>query len=274
MFCDRKISGFVNVNRVIAHVCDGGTLAKMPRLCGALSEAKGKGGGVQGACSKVNRGMGKVAIFWVVAIFLLQMGCSNTTTHQEFYSSGELWKERTYYSRDTSAYLEKTYFRNGQLKSSGSYVSSKRNGIWQGWFSGGAKHWEAEYANGTPKPVPEDPFISLGVLGTDSAWTWHVDMPLYLQVYIEGATPYNANVACYCDFILPIDTIDHNFSIGVIPRKQGAMMFEIIFLEDGKYYSIGQDTIYVFPSSNHIGDIYLNFEEVEDEVFTPPMNEK
>ena len=69
MFCDRKISGFANVNRVIARVCGGGTLANMPRLCGALPEAKGKGGGVQGAYSKVNRGIGKVAIFLVVVLF-------------------------------------------------------------------------------------------------------------------------------------------------------------------------------------------------------------
>ena len=40
MFCDRKISGFANVNRVIARVCGDGTLANMPRLCEALPEAK------------------------------------------------------------------------------------------------------------------------------------------------------------------------------------------------------------------------------------------
>jgi len=44
MIFDRKISGFANVNRLIARVCGGGTLANMSRLRGALPEAKGKGG--------------------------------------------------------------------------------------------------------------------------------------------------------------------------------------------------------------------------------------
>ena len=201
------------------------------------------------------------------------MGCSNI--RKDFYSSGELKKERIYQSKDTSTYLEKSYFRNGQLKSSGNYVNSKRDGIWQGWFSDGDKYWEAEYINGTPKPVPEEePIVQIRVIETDSTWTWYADTPLYLKVYIEGATPYNANVACFCDYLLPIDTIDHNFSIGIIPKKQGAMMFEALYLENGKYYSISQDTIYVYPNPKQTEQANFSFEEIEHRVFTPPMSEK
>ena len=44
-------------------------------LCGALPEAKGKGGGVQGAYSKAGRGIGKVAIFLVVVAMVVAFGC-------------------------------------------------------------------------------------------------------------------------------------------------------------------------------------------------------
>ena len=217
----------------------------------------------------------KTSYYFIFIVLIVYVGCSKQSIRKEFYSSGELWKEQIYHSRDTSIYLERVYFRNGQLKSSGYYLNGKRDGIWQGWFTDGTIHWEAEYINGTPKPVPEeDPFIHVRVLGTDSAWTWYADTPLYLQVYIEGATPYNANVACYCDFMLPIDTIDNYFSIGVIPRKPGAMMFEILYLENGKYYSISQDTIYVYPNPEKNENTDFNFDEIEHKVFNPPMSEK
>ena len=251
-------------NRVIARVCGGGTLAKMPRLRGALPKAKGKGGGVQGAYSKVNSGMGKVAMVLLAAIFLLQMGCSNTTTHQEFYSSGELWKERTYYSRDTSTYLEKTFFRNGQLMSVGNYLNSKRDGIWQGWFFDGYQHWEAVYIEGTPKSIPDDPVIQL--ISPDDS-DWYVQVPKFFRLYVEGSTPYNVHVVCYCDFILP-DTIDHNFSIGVIPKKPGAMMLHVMYLENGEYFSIGKDTIYVHPNPNDITTTVIN-DEIEQTLLKP-----
>ena len=51
-------------------------------LCGALPEAKGKGGEVQGAYSKANSGVGKVAIFLlVVAMFILTFTSCGTYQH-------------------------------------------------------------------------------------------------------------------------------------------------------------------------------------------------
>ena len=49
-------------------------------LCGALPEAKGKGGGVQGAYSKAGRGIRKVAIFLVVAAMVAAWGCGSRQT--------------------------------------------------------------------------------------------------------------------------------------------------------------------------------------------------
>jgi len=72
MIFDRKISGFANVNRVIARVCGGGTLANMPRLRGALPEAKGNGGGVQVGNRLYSRVLTIAAI-----IFILFVGKNN-----------------------------------------------------------------------------------------------------------------------------------------------------------------------------------------------------
>ena len=69
MFCDRKISSFANVNSVIARVCGGGTHANMPRLCGALPEAKGKGGGVMSGNS-VYRNVGMCMCVFICSFIL------------------------------------------------------------------------------------------------------------------------------------------------------------------------------------------------------------
>ena len=214
-------------------------------------------------------------IYHIVCIVLILVtGCSSI--QKEFYSSGELKKERIYHSRDTSTYLEKSYFRNGQLKSLGNYVNGKREGIWQGWYALGDKYWEAEYIQGTPKPIPEDALpITRLVLSHEGANDgWYADTPQYLQVYVEGATPHNVNIACDCDFMLPLDTIDYNFSIGVIPRKAGAMMMHVMYLENGEYFSLSQDTIYVQPNPKKTGQTDINFEEINQVLLTPPMSEK
>jgi len=79
MFCDRKISGFANVNRVIARVCGGGTLENMPRLCGALPEAKGKGGVVQIVNNQKYRNVKKVFLVLVAVLLASLPGiCSKT----------------------------------------------------------------------------------------------------------------------------------------------------------------------------------------------------
>lgn len=207
----------------------------------------------------------------IFIVLMLLVGCSNI--RKEFYSSGELKVERIHQSRDTSTYLEKSYFRNGQLKSLGNYVNGEREGDWQGWYADGDKYWEAEYIKGMPKPIPEeDPVIQLRLSGT--ADDWYAGIPRYLKVFIEGATPYNANVACDCDFMLPLDTINYDFSIGVIPRKPGAMMFHIMYLENGENISIFRDTLYVQPNPNKPAQTDINFEEVNQVLLTPPMSEK
>ena len=60
MFCDRKISGFANVNRVIARVCGGGTLVKMPRLREALLLPKRNGDRLIGSVVASRKGVSKV----------------------------------------------------------------------------------------------------------------------------------------------------------------------------------------------------------------------
>ena len=49
-------------------------------LCGALPEAKGKGGGAQGAYSKVNSGMKKVTLFLVVATMFAAFSVARGTS--------------------------------------------------------------------------------------------------------------------------------------------------------------------------------------------------
>jgi len=241
----------------------------------------------------------KPAYYVIISIVtILVIGCSNNRVRKEFYSSGELKVERIYQSRDTSTYLETTFFPNGvkksrgnyvngirdglwqsgfpngQLKVMGNYVNGKREGIWQGWFADGGERWRAEYINGIPKPIPTDAFVEAVIFTSvpeDSLWNvWYAGVTQYLRIYVEGVTPYNMSVACECFFIAPADTADYNFNIGVVPRKSGWMLFHVIHIENGNFISLFKDTIYVQPNPMQTDETHLVFGAIEEQVLLVP----
>ena len=106
--------------------------------------------------------------------------------------SGEIKVERIYTNEnDTSTYLQKTYFQNGQLESMGNLKKGKKDGIWEGWYEDGILSWTVEYENGIVKPLPKTPRIKITTyvepVFQEGKRVFQVGIPQYLRIYIEGA---------------------------------------------------------------------------------------
>ncbi|MDR3094587.1 MAG: tetratricopeptide repeat protein [Bacteroidales bacterium] len=173
--------------------------------------------------------------------------CGILQPDYEYYASGSIKKERIYSGKDTSAYLQKDYFPNGKLRQMGNYVNGRREGEWKGWYADGDMDWKAQFVNGIPQPIPENPRVEVVTIDP----VWYAGVPQYLRVYIEGACPQNTGIVCSnCTIAQPSDTTDYDFNTVVIPKRSGKMFFRVSYLEnDGTriWLDQGQDTIIVKP---------------------------
>ena len=117
MFCDRKISVFANVNRVIARVCGGGTQAITSRLRGALPLLKRSASGVMGRNGVSHRdgklclgAMKKTIIVLVFFAFIIN-SCTvirrTLTTKAVFKVNVEMWDDEVEVATIEKHYLQR-----------------------------------------------------------------------------------------------------------------------------------------------------------------------
>ena len=181
-----------------------------------------------------------VRIIYIVIFFLV--ACSDKQ-YIEYYPSGGIKKERIYQTRDTSTYLQKTYFPNGQLESIGHYIKGNRDGFWQGWHEDGELSWTVEYENGTIKPPSQDPYWEVISFGKRD---FQVGRPKKIRIYIEGVEPKQMGIMT-TNAKVEIPSEDNDFYFVITPQKAGNMLFQVIYKEDDGLRILGRDSINVLP---------------------------
>ena len=83
-----------------------------------------------------------------ILTFLIITGCDKSKIVTDDWGDGrKVIKEYPNY-KDTTTYLRKFYYPNGELGTKGKYVNGKMHGIWQWWYDNGQLKDSGRYENG------------------------------------------------------------------------------------------------------------------------------
>ena len=184
----------------------------------------------------------------LICIVCVLVSCSNKP-HVEYHPSGKIKKEHVYTNRrDTSTYLQKIYFENGQLETIGNCVKGKREGFWQGWYEDGDLSWTVEYENGKVKPLTdENPFWEVIPIEKFGMPDFQVGKPQKLRIYIEGVEIRHVGIMT-TKAKIEFPSKDNNFYFVVTPQEEGNMLFAVVYKENDEIQLLGKDSIYVSPA--------------------------
>ena len=191
-----------------------------------------------------------------IAFVFVFTACSNKQrVETEYYPTGEIAVERIFVNkRDTSTYLETTFFLNGTKQTQGNYVQGKREGTWQGIYPTGELMWRVEYERGIVKPIIEDPNWIMMAFGGGTP-KFQAGKPQKIRIFIEGVEPEYYAIG-YRNATVEMPTEDNDFWYVITPQEEGNMLLEIGFVckESREIYGeplfveLGSDTIYVYPA--------------------------
>ena len=189
--------------------------------------------------------MVRTILIFVLCVFV---SCSNKP-HIEYYPSGSIKKEHIYTNkRDTSTYLQKTYFETGQLETIGNYVKGNREGFWQGWYEDGDLSWTVEYENGKVKPLTdEEPFWEVIPIEKNEIPNFQVGIPQKIRIYIEGVEPEQMGIMT-TNAKIEFPTQDNDYFFVITPQKEGNMLFAVVYKKNDEMQLLGKDSIYVLPA--------------------------
>ena len=85
---------------------------------------------------------------FLILVIITITGCSQSkTTLDEWDGGRKVIKEYSNY-QDTTSYLRKFYYSNGQLGTEGNYIKGQMDGIWKWWYNNGQLMDSGKYVHG------------------------------------------------------------------------------------------------------------------------------
>lgn len=201
--------------------------------------------------------MNKSLIFVCVVLSCL-FSCNNNRVKSVFYENSKQIKEqyRFFDNADTSNYEYLSFYHNGQKKSEGMIVASRKDGVWKEWYEDGVFRGEFEYNKGQPVYSRKLPVV---ILDQDSIFAENRVKIKVLNLYpdqtiVSDGMIYHLKEDPNYDYeVIPFphtDSLGFYFFSPFIFDKADTIYIDISDVHEPEKYGIGQGEFEYMKSEN------------------------
>ncbi|MFV0290458.1 MAG: toxin-antitoxin system YwqK family antitoxin [Mangrovibacterium sp.] len=179
---------------------------------------------------------------YYILVFCLFQSFSCKRSERTFYSSGQLAEVRSFHNKKATSYTFKSYYPNGQIKTTGCVLDGHKNGFWKERYSDGKLKWACNYNMGVRvvKIPNKKPQITL----SDS--NLRANISTHIRVNIEEVHPFDFMIACNNGQIkLAEDSMQYLFTVR--PKKSGIIRFHFLMRNRGDMIEFAVDSFQVMP---------------------------